>query len=140
MEQLLEYMKTISGLSFIGETHKSSMAYNLTKQITKMKHQMEIEERYFSEDIKSLKLYDEGFAVAYDNGNSYRITISLNSLATLCPRKYVKRQMYERLVAFLRQKQIELLILSRKKDKSIKKEVTRIGTCDLNKDEGITKS
>ena len=23
-----------------------------------MKHQMEIEERYFSEDIKSLKLYD----------------------------------------------------------------------------------
>ena len=45
----------------------------------------------------------------------------------------------ERLEA-LRQKQIELLILSRKKDKSIKKEVTRIGTCDLNKDEGITKS
>lgn len=116
------------------------MAYNLTKQITQMKHQMEIEERYFSEDIKSLKLYDEGFAVAYDNGNSYRITITLNSLATLCPRKYVKRQMYERLVAFLRQKQIELLILSRKKDKSIKNEVTGIGTCDLNIDEGITKS
>lgn len=105
-----------------------------------MKHQMEIEERYFSEDIKSLKLYDKGFAIAYDNGNRYRLTITLNSLATLCPRKYVKRQMYERLVAFLRQKQIELLILSRKKDKSIKNEVTGIGICDLNIDEGITKS
>lgn len=87
-----------------------------------MKHDMKVEERYFSEDINSLKTYDEGFGTAYDNGGSYVLTIQLSKLNELCPRKTLNKQMYQRLVTFLYEKGITLRILSRKRDKSIEEE------------------
>lgn len=87
-----------------------------------MKHDMKVEERYFSEDINSLKAYDEGFGTAYDNGGSYVLTIHLSKLNELCPRKTLNKQMYQRLVTFLYEKGITLRILSRKRDKSIEEE------------------
>ena len=82
-----------------------------------MKHDMKVEERYFSEDINSLKAYDEGFGTAYDNGGSYELTIRLTKLFEICPRKNQNKQMYERFVAFLYEKGIVMNIESRKKNK-----------------------
>lgn len=87
-----------------------------------MKHMIQIEERYFSEDVKSLMEYDSEFKAAYDSGNKYEMTIALDKLAELCPRKFQKKMMYDRLITFLKQKGIVIIIKSRKKDKSDQKE------------------
>lgn len=82
------------------------------------KHNLIVEERYFSEDVKSLKEYDEDFKKAYDNGETYGLTINLSDLFLICPRKEQKKLLYKRLVAFLSEKGIELSIQSRKKQKT----------------------
>lgn len=82
-----------------------------------MIHNLDVEERYYSEDIKSLKEYDEGFREAYDKGKSYEITIKLSDLFELCPRKFQKKELYKRFVRFLKEKDIKLKIISRKKEK-----------------------
>ena len=81
-------------------------------------HNLIVEERYFSEDVKSLKEYDEGFKKAYDNGETYGLTIKLSDLFLICPRKEQKKLLYKRFVAFLSEKGIELSIQSRKKQKT----------------------
>lgn len=90
-----------------------------------MKHELIVEERYFSEDIKSLKDYNEGFGIAYDNGDSYVLTIQLSKLNELYEGKAHNKQTYQRLVTFLYEKGITLRILSRKRDKSIEKKIER---------------
>ena len=82
-----------------------------------MVHDMIVEERFFSEDIRSLKEYDEGFENAYDNGENYEFSIKLSILFEICPRKSQKKQLYNRLVSFLNEKGIVLSIISRKKEK-----------------------
>ena len=83
-----------------------------------MKHDITIEERYFSEDIRSLKNYDKEFEKAYENEDSnYVMTIRLSKLNELCPRKTQCKQLYQRLIAFLNEKGITLRIISRKKVK-----------------------
>lgn len=100
-----------------------------------MKHQMEIEERYFSQDITSLMEYDHDFKSAYENGVKYKLEISLDLLAKLCPRKFQKKQMYERLTSFLRQKGIMLIIVSRKREKKEKHEdLSCFDTCDSSRE------
>ena len=42
------------------------------------KHNLDVEERYFSLDIEALKNYDEGFRQAYDNGKEYDMSIKLS--------------------------------------------------------------
>lgn len=85
-----------------------------------IKHDMIIEERFFSKDIDSLKDYDEGFKTAYENGIGYEFTIKLCNLFELCPRKARKKQVYERFMAFLCEKGIMMKIISRKSDKKTK--------------------
>ncbi len=82
-----------------------------------MVHDMIVEERFFSEDIRSLKEYDEGFENAYDNGENYEFSIKLSILFEICPRKSQKKQLYNRLISFLNEKGIVLSIISRKKEK-----------------------
>lgn len=81
-----------------------------------MKHNLKVEERYFFKDIASLRGYDERLGGALDNGKPYEMTIKLNTLFELCPRKACKKQMYRRLVAFLNEKGIDMKIISRKKN------------------------
>lgn len=83
-----------------------------------MKHDIMIEQRYFSKDIEALMLHDDKFKDAYENGGCYRMEITLGKLAEICPRKFQKKQMYHRLVSFLELIDIQLVILSRKKDKA----------------------
>ena len=81
-----------------------------------IKHNLEIEERYFSADIQSLKDYSDEFRIAYENGDYYEFTMQLAKLFELCPRKAKNRLQYERLLAFLNEKGIVLKIQSRKKN------------------------
>jgi hypothetical protein len=83
-----------------------------------MKHDIMIEQRYFSKDIEALMLHDDKFKDAYENGGCYRMEITLGKLAEICPRKFQKKQMYHRLVSFLELIDIQLVILSKKKDKA----------------------
>ena len=83
-----------------------------------MTHQLSIEERYFAEDIRSLMEYDNDFKTAYNSGRNYSMTISLEKLIELCPRKFRKRMMYDRLLSFLKEKGIVIVIQSRKKNRS----------------------
>ena len=80
-------------------------------------HDMNVEERLFTADLNSLKDYDDKFKAAYDSGLEYEMTINLSKLFEICPRKSQKKQMYERLVKFLNEKDISLRIQSRKKPK-----------------------
>ena len=82
------------------------------------KHNLDVEERYFSLDIEALKNYDEGFRQAYDNGKEYDMSIKLSKIFTICPRKRQRKQLYERLVRFLALKGITLKISSRKHEKT----------------------
>jgi len=83
-------------------------------------HDMNVEERLFSADLNSLKNYDDKFKAAYDSGLEYEMTIKLSMLFQICPRKSQKKQMYDRLVNFLNEKDIILRIQSRKKSKDQK--------------------
>ena len=81
------------------------------------KHNLDVEERYFSLDIEALKNYDEGFRQAYDNGTEYEMSIKLSNIYAICPRKRQRKQLYERLVQFLAHKGLTLRITSRKHEK-----------------------
>ena len=81
------------------------------------KHNLDVEERYFSLDIEALKNYDEGFRQAYDNGKEYEMSITLSNIYAICPRKRQRKQLYERLVQFLAHKGLTLRITSRKHEK-----------------------
>ena len=107
-----------------------------------MKHDIVIEQRYFSKDIEALMLHDDKFKDAYENGGCYKMEITLGKLAEICPRKFQKKQMYHRLVSFLELKDIQLVILSRKKDKTKINERIAGGseTCAIpDADKNITK-
>lgn len=81
------------------------------------KHRIELEERYFSEDVNALMGYDDDFKTAYCSGEKYEMTILLSILGSLCPRYAIKKQAYHRLMAFLMEKGITMKIISRKKEK-----------------------
>lgn len=87
---------------------------------TNFKHNLDVEERYFSLDIEALKNYDEGFRQAYDNGKEYDMSIKLSKIFTICPRKRQRKQLYERLVQFLAHKGLTLRITSRKHNRTNK--------------------
>jgi len=94
-----------------------TIGLHLTNHIITMTHQLSIEERYFAEDIRSLMEYDNDFKAAYNSGRNYSMTISLEQLIELCPRKFRKRMMYDRLLSFLKEKGIVIVIQSRKKNR-----------------------
>lgn len=79
------------------------------------KHNLMVEERFFSEDIKSLRSYDEKFDSAWTNQTEYSMTVMLSVLFEICPRSYQRTLMYKRLIKFLSEKNITLNIVSRKK-------------------------
>lgn len=89
-----------------------------------MRHDLIVEERLFSADIRALQEYDKGFDEVWQqrasadiaDGN-YLLEITLAELGKLCPRKYIRSLMYGRLVNFLREKGITLRILSQKNRK-----------------------
>lgn len=87
---------------------------------TNYKHNLMVEERYFSLDIQALKNYDDGFEQAYDNGKEYEMSINLSNIFKVCPRKRQRKQQYERLVHFLAHKGIILRIISRKHNRTNK--------------------
>lgn len=80
-----------------------------------IKHDLDVEERYFSADIQSLKNYSDEFRIAFENGGHLEMTMQLATLFELCPRKAKNRLQYERFLAFLNEKGIVLKIESRKK-------------------------
>ena len=79
-----------------------------------MKHDAVVEARLFSEDIKALRAYDQGFDQAWRDQTGYELEIKLAELFIICPRKYQRTLMYSRLVSFLGTKDITLKIKSRK--------------------------
>lgn len=81
-----------------------------------MKHDIKLEERFFSADILALRNYDNGFNLAWQDGSGYELEIMLTDLFGICPRKYARTLMYSRLVNFLREKNITLRVVSRKKN------------------------
>ena len=84
---------------------------------TDFKHNLIVEKRIFHLDVAALCGYDEGFKVAYENGENYELGIKLNQLFLICPRKRQRKQQYQRLVRFLALKHITLRITSRKHEK-----------------------
>ena len=82
-----------------------------------MKHNLIVEGRHFSADIKALCDYDEGFQNAWQDGTSYEMAIMLSDLFEICPRSYKRTLMYARLVRFLGMKDITLRVMSRKTKK-----------------------
>lgn len=79
-----------------------------------MKHDIILEERFFSADITALRTYDSGFNQAWQDGSEYELEIMLPELFGICPRKYARTLMYSRLVNFLKEKNITLNVVSRK--------------------------
>lgn len=78
------------------------------------KHSEEVEQRMFHLDVESLKQYSREFADAFDSGRSYSMTIELAELYKLLPRRYHAVKSYRRLQRYLRDKGIELEIVSKK--------------------------
>lgn len=83
-----------------------------------MVHNINVEERMFSADIKALCNYDDGFKEAWCEGTKYAMTINLCDLFVICPRSYRRTLMYARLVRFLELKNITLKIVSQKTKKN----------------------
>lgn len=79
-----------------------------------MKHDIIVEERFFSADIQALCEYDVGFHEAWQTESDYELEIKLSELYAICPRKYQRTLMYSRLVSFLATKNITLKVVSRK--------------------------
>lgn len=77
-------------------------------------HDLEIEARYLNSDIESLKDYSILFKEAYENNQELTIEIKLVEIAKICPRKYIRTKYYNRLVEFLKMKNITLIIKSQK--------------------------
>lgn len=79
------------------------------------KHSEEVEQRMFHLDVEALKQYSREFADAFDSGRgNYSMTIELAELFKLVPRRYQAVKGYRRLQRYLRNKGIELEIVSKK--------------------------
>lgn len=78
------------------------------------KHSEEVEQRMFHLDVEALKQYSREFADAFDSGRNFSMTIELAELFKLVPRRYQAVKGYRRLQRYLRNKGIELEIVSKK--------------------------
>ncbi len=79
------------------------------------KHSEEVEQRMFHLDIEALKQYSREFADAFDSGRGdFSMTIELAELFKLVPRRYQAVKSYRRLQRYLRDRGIELEIVSKK--------------------------
>ena len=65
-------------------------------------------------DVEALKQYSREFADAFDSGRNFSMTIELAELFKLVPRRYQAVKGYRRLQRYLRNKGIELEIVSKK--------------------------
>ena len=78
------------------------------------KHSEEVEQRMYHLDVEALKQYSREFADAFDSGRNFSMTIELAELFKLVPRRYQAVKGYRRLQRYLRNKGIELEIVSKK--------------------------
>lgn len=78
------------------------------------KHSEEVEQRMYHLDVEALKQYSREFADAFDSGRNFGMTIELAELFKLVPRRYQAVKGYRRLQRYLRNKGIELEIVSKK--------------------------
>lgn len=77
-------------------------------------HTMETETKYFSEEVNVLKAAFPEMAKAMEEGNAFKLELTLQEISKLYPGRRVRLDAYKRLIRFLATQQITLTLTSRK--------------------------